>query len=324
MNPESSLDSQNRQSACPFLGRLDDPGTLMSFPSGENCCHHARPVEPVNSDYQRKFCLTPKHTRCAVFDLAKLRRLPPDLRLPAPERSPLRTTRWIWLSLMLLLLIIGVVLVKINRLPMLSAGFSSLFKAGLSAPVLTDEPSLLSSMQLPASTQAPLSRSGQPQPGLAAQAALAPTPTAAAPLPTPSLVRPTPDPALAWLLQPEKDIHIRSNPPLIIHQVHSGENVNLYADFYGTTVAAIAHVNVNIRVPLWVGDLLVIPLGSVDVSGLPAFEPYRVAEGPQPLPVLASRLGVDLASLCLHNGLPQDALMAAGDWLILPRPVQED
>ena len=321
MNPQSPIEPKDPQKACPFLGLCDDPGTLMSFPSGWNCCHHARPVEPVNPEYQRKFCLTAKHAECALLGLQKMDQLPPGLRLVSHGKGRAWTGRWLWLALLILLLVCGLLLLGGDRLPGLTSGLSSLFKPQNSP--LASAPTLRSpdggSSQTPSSQPTP---SAQPAPQV--QASVAVPPAAAELAPTPSLVVPTADPALVWLLQPEKDIQIRADPAFVIHSVHSGENVNLYADFYGTTVDAIMRVNADMRVPLWVGDMLIIPVGTADVTGLPAFQPHQVAVGPLTLRALAEQLDVDPAALSRCNGLSPDDLLEAGDWLILPRPPADD
>ena len=315
MNPQSPIESKDPQKACPFLGLCDDPGTLMSFPSGWNCCHHARPVEPINLEYQRKFCLTAKHAECALLGLQKFNPLPPGLRLVSPDQSRARKGRWLWLALLILLLVCGAILLGGDRLPGLTSGWSSLFKPESSAPAAA----LPGGSADGASSQTPSAQPTQ---------SLQPTPlasvtipqTAVQPAATPSLVKPTRDPALALLLHAEKDIQIKADPAFVIHKVRSGENISLYADFYGTTVGAILSVNASLRIPMWVDDLVIIPLDCQDAAGLPAFQPYQVGAGPLSLGALAEQLDVDPAEVARFNGLSSDARLMAGDWLILPQP----
>ena len=70
--------------------------------------------------------------------------------------------------------------------------------------------------------------------------------------------------------------------------------------------------------------MLIIPVGTADVTGLPAFQPHQVAAGPLTLRALAEQLDVDPAALSRCNGLSPDDLLEVGDWLILPRPPADD
>jgi len=74
--------------ACPFLGLKDDPETKLEFPAGANFCHHAKPVGPVQLDYQRSVCLTDSHAQCPVYLRRTLGPLPGHVLAPQEGIPP--------------------------------------------------------------------------------------------------------------------------------------------------------------------------------------------------------------------------------------------
>jgi len=76
--PEHGKGKQVR--ACPYLGVIEDSQTTLSFPSGSNFCHHAKPLASPNLEYQRLVCLKGRrHTLCPVFTRSEIAPLPPDI-----------------------------------------------------------------------------------------------------------------------------------------------------------------------------------------------------------------------------------------------------
>lgn len=71
-----------RRITCPYLGLKDDPPTSMSFPSPGNHCHNAKPIAPVKTSYQEKYCLAAEHTLCPIYKAAQPKPLPAALALP--------------------------------------------------------------------------------------------------------------------------------------------------------------------------------------------------------------------------------------------------
>ena len=157
-------------------------------------------------------------------------------------------------------------------------------------------------------------------------------PTAAAPLPTltftvvppASALTRTPVPARTktpFRLSPRRqlDVPIGTDYKFVIHKIAGGENMNRYAEQYHTTTAAIQSVNYKLRTPLRVDALIVIPVGFTDVSNLPRFEAYIVADADKPVESLAQELGVDPRDLKYYNVLSDGEKLKVGDWLLIPR-----
>jgi hypothetical protein len=72
--------------------------------------------------------------------------------------------------------------------------------------------------------------------------------------------------------------------------------------------------------PLWIGQMVVIPVGTIDPTGLPAFEIVQVGEEGDQLPELARRFSADPESIRSLNALGEDPWLPPGRWLIVPLP----
>lgn len=92
-----------------------------------------------------------------------------------------------------------------------------------------------------------------------------------------------------------------------------------YAEKYQTSVEAIQAVNYNLKTPLWVDALVIIPVGFTDVASLPSFEPYVVTETGRTVESLARELGVDPRDLKYYNAIADGEALQVGDWLLIPR-----
>jgi hypothetical protein len=114
------------------------------------------------------------------------------------------------------------------------------------------------------------------------------------------------------------DIPFGSDPQFIVHHVKSGENINGYADEYGTTVNAILSINHEIRTPIWENSMVVIPIGTTLVVGLPSFEVYEVPETTISLADLTQSLDTDIPSFLKYNAFDESCQIFSG-WLLVPR-----
>jgi capsular exopolysaccharide synthesis family protein len=114
------------------------------------------------------------------------------------------------------------------------------------------------------------------------------------------------------------DSPIGTNPRFIIHRVKSGENLDLYAQEYHTTIEAIRAVNYYSPTPIWEDWLIVIPLDTTDTTNLPAFEAYMVTDKNITIEKLAQSNLVDPALLKTYNGYPDNYQLTAGEWILIP------
>ena len=79
---------------CPFLGFADDPSTHTAFPSYQNVCHKARPLESPNLRYQSNTCLSEDHVHCEVLWQTRKNPLPKNIRAPRGQFSRKKTLGW--------------------------------------------------------------------------------------------------------------------------------------------------------------------------------------------------------------------------------------
>ena len=306
---------QRGPSTCPFLGMLDDPQTSFSFPSEWNNCHNSKPVAPVSLTHQDNYCLTEKHGTCPVYLQDSPGSLPHTLR--NQQQGALPKNKWTWktilgLALPVLLLGSGIVF-----LPKVNWAFPS-----QSVPVELSATETISIPITPSPT--PMQDTPTPAPTLSQTPAL---PQVSATIPSAELAPPSPtlsDPVnnIATPIITRRPNQIESligiNYLFKIHRVQQDENLSLMAFQYNTTVAAISEINYNFSTPIWVNQVLIIPVNQQDVSDLPSFEAYRVLEDAD-LNILAEQLGVDAEQMWYYNGLGLDNQVTAGEWLVVPR-----
>jgi len=304
-------------STCRFLGLQDDPQTSFAFPSDWNTCHLCKPVVVVSLIHQEDYCLTPKHRTCPVFVRGEPGSLPRELR----NRRQLQSGpgRLVWTVILVTVLLAALVTLGIRFAPQLETFLTP------AAFVLSDESATQPVRSLP--VLASVEDTPSPIP------TLSPTPifpvisatfasvdsSLTSSTPTgPDVINATPT---ITRIPRELESLIGINHLFKIHRVQQGDKLASLAFKYGTSIAAISAVNYHFTTPLWVGQIIIIPVNREDVSDLPPFEAYRVQEDTD-LENLASQLDVDLEGLRDYNGLETSNQVSAGEWLIVPRAAE--
>jgi LysM repeat protein len=280
------------QNSCPDIGLKEDSATFSAFPSQMNACHHVRPVQVPKIPHQRTYCLQSAHIHCPIFEAQ------PGGRMPKEFKKTRRLSKKTWKLLICggvitMLLFVVLVWLFIGR-PWFSIPDEEISPtqtqpaaAPLETWLVTVAVDLFT--QTPSPTQAP------------------PTPTNIPPTSTQE------DPILAL------ETPIGGEIQFIIHRVKEGETLQIFADQYNTTVAAITAINYDLIVPLWINWLVVIPLNITDVSNLPAFEAYQVEEEGVSVQALAEQLSVSLEDMMRYNNLDANHALHEGEWLLIPR-----
>jgi len=277
------------QETCPHLGLKNDQVTFSSYPSGWNACHHVNPVSTPTLDFQRRFCLRANYVNCPIYQSASGQKMPRDIQLR--ESGISGKTKQI--LLLALLAVVGIVIIL---------GF--VFKDQILAIInpeqeMTPQPTDYVSVIQKTPTELPLTQTPTNHP------------------PTPTLIPPTPttEPVILELETPIGAPDLQ----FLIHRVSQGESLEVFADVYNTSVDAIIAVNSSILIPLWIDSLIVIPVNTLDVVSLPAFEPYQVEIMGLTPQTLAEKLSVDPDDLSRYNNVPSEYLFNAGDWILVPR-----
>jgi len=133
------------------------------------------------------------------------------------------------------------------------------------------------------------------------------------------LPRPTtPAPAVHCGYELEQPIPIDERE-VILHRVAYGENMNLLAERYATSIQAMLDINYFIPSPLWSELVIVIPLDTQEVAGLPVLEPFWLAKESASLQQVAEQAALELPDLLQVNQLDPGCSAYTG-WVLAPRP----
>jgi LysM repeat protein len=224
---------------CPYLALADDGRTVADGFDPEHRCHALAPPAPLDRSRQVQLCLTEAHARCERFAAARTAWLAASSGLPrvAPDVDFGRTRLVLepeaaWRNLSSSptarftrpALLVAIVALAVVGLLVLSSVFGILGGAPGD-----DSPTPSPSTSLPASdSPSPVPGSSAPSPS--ASAAVASVPPVETPAPSPQ-----------------------------IYIVQQGDTLNLIAQRFGTTVAAIQAANNLTGTEINVGQELIIP-----------------------------------------------------------------
>jgi len=288
---------------CPYMGLKFDPKSWVGYPSPINYCHRVKPLAVPKFEHQREYCLSDNFTQCPIIQIGPGQRMPKTIRSTANKGSSLK-------KIILIEVLVGFLLIAI----ILGAFFwqqiiSGFDQIGGREPSVT-QTSFVLDTTTPTIVTSPTS-TVTVTPTLENTAT--PTATLAPPTETLSPPSPTIEPPVLALETP-----IGEDPQFVIHAVVPGESLELYARDYNTTVDAIRSINYNLPSFLPLDWIVVIPQNTVDVSGIPPFEPYEVQQAVR-VEVLADLLSVDLTDLRRYNLIPMGYTLNPGEWLLVPR-----
>lgn len=301
---------------CPYLGLADDAQTSLAFPSAWNTCHRHQPGVVPSLHHQTEFCLVEQHAQCPVY-------LNAQATLPRYQRSGAQTPR-VRRSPFLALLGGLILIMALGGLGWTFLSPGAFLSTPTSTLTFTPRPTRTSTLPptftftaIPSITRTP---SLTPTLGTVT-ASLTPTRTATFTRTPSKTITPSRTPSQTQALSKHSlEVPIGSKYPFLIHKVRVGENMNQYAEKYHTSVEAIVLVNHDLKTPLWVDTLVVIPVGFTDVAALPSFEAYLVTEKEQSVDALAKDLGVSAVDLSLYNAITAGEMLQPGDWILVPYP----
>jgi LysM repeat protein len=288
--PEGSKGKKGRDSLfCPYLGFEDDPSTALAYPTSYNFCFKAKPTAPVSLSHQRNLCLTEKYQDCPVYMKETPGPLPKAIR--GERTSKVKPAKWVpfvGLAGVILVGVLGVILTGVVPI----RGFNPPYMVITITATPTREPII----EMPTSD---VSRTPEPT------VTTLPTNTAT----MPSLTSRTPR-AL--------ETPFGTSPQLVIHKVVEGEGFILLAENFNTTADAIKSINYDLPESLWVNTVLVIPINTDDVTGLPKFTVVEVRAEGLTIESYAERIQINVELLKQYNDLPAGYALKIGEWLIIP------
>lgn len=340
-NTPSDLSASAVNNHCPYLGLQDDRFTALAFPSNWNFCYRAKPPASIVLSHQSEACLNPQYVYCPVYLRTRTGPLPHELRGTASVRVPSRGLGLLLLLLLLILLAAGLFygprLLAVVRKdgsspasPQASATFMS-FSVVTQTPNQVEtalaswtNPALIIPTSLPTSTPTVNLTETTATPTGTNTLTVTPSNTLT-PTNTPNLTA-TQAIALTMTMSPyasgtcghSLDVSFGTNPAFVIHQLERGANLNMYANKYQTTTDAILAINYHLSMPVQPGWVIVIPVGTSNVSKVPPFELYQAANAVMSTDEMARKLGTDPQLLRQYNAFVEPCTMFSG-WMLVPR-----
>jgi len=323
---------ENKNRNCPFLGLREDPELHMTYTSPLNCCHGSKSwAAPVRPEHQNSHCLAINYTDSPVFVDGQDKAFPRALRMRVRarkdyyglrrRRSPLPA----FLVVALILLGAGYWLLGGEGEALVAPPSSTPFPSFTAPVTATDLADLF-----PPTAQVPL-QTDTPDPGYTATVTpfpsltLSPSPTYTASRTPTETKTGTPSPTLSYtpsatLVSPHAmGIPIGRVQKYLIHRVKSGENLNIWANQHSPSIEAILAVNYSLKLPIWEGAVLVLPIDMANTEDLPVFEPYQVAQEEISIEALAAALDTDPELLKYFNVTGNGEILHWNDWLLVPR-----
>lgn len=130
---------------------------------------------------------------------------------------------------------------------------------------------------------------------------------------------PTPVPTIQITLDYSSALSPRFGPgdTYLLHMVKPGDNLPFIAGLYQTTEEVLRQANEI--TDLQPGRVLVVLPGRIDPDGIKPFGTVLIEED-IPVGILASQMRVFESDLVWYNGLEDDQVVLAGQWLIYPNP----
>jgi LysM repeat protein len=289
----SSEKKGNNVFACPHLGQEDDPCTYSSYASHRNICYRTRQRAIPLLDHQSEFCLSENYLKCPVYQLNENAVFPGEYKLK--NIKPQKKISWKWLIPILVIVTSVIIFFAIP-------GFKDLafFDSNQENGTL-----FVSSQTLATTTPIPILetiRSQGEQPTITK-----------APSVTPVFETKTPTTDPHTLDAPFGNLH-----RFVIHRIQEGESLGNLASKYNTSLQAIQDVNYFLPDPVWIDWLVIIPVDTTDVVGLPKFEAQIVVTGDETIEDYAVIQNLDPAILKFYNGYPDGYLLSSGEWLLIP------
>lgn len=92
----------------------------------------------------------------------------------------------------------------------------------------------------------------------------------------------------------------------------------MLAEQYGTSVEAIKAINYQLPEYLWVNNILVIPVNTRSVVGLPKFIVREISTEGMTIEDYAQRMQLNADLLKRYNALPDGYMLEMGELIIIP------
>lgn len=305
-------DFSHSPSSCPYLGLPDDSRTSLAYPSLWNHCYRVNHPAPIALAHQGRICLN-SFDQCPVYKAGERSSAQADAigstkTARETKRQPGKWLRILLVALLLVFVVGGILLARflVNMPAMI--GVPGLRSAPLNTTVLlvshtaptpvAATAAIQDTVTDPQTTVTQLPATISVVPGLEATQQLTATsiPLCGHPL----------------------DVPFGENVQFILHRILPGENLTKLAALHQTTEQSIVEINYDMPIPVWVDQLVVIPIGVANTNGLPQFETYYLAGEETSMEDLAIKLHVDPQTLQKYNHFAGQCTSYSG-WFLIPR-----
>lgn len=270
---------------CPYLGLHDDSKTSLAYPSPWNYCYRAKSLSAVSLSHQTTACLNEGFKACEVFLSTQSIELPHGLKNIAPPLKKTRLKTGVWGLIVFIAL--SSLLVIMTGKPWVEEG-----KPLSTAPETI--PNIPTVMEVDTFPDIPLFTT---------------------PWVGPTFIS---SPLVPRKCGHELDVMFGSENRFILHRITAGENLQLYANRYQTAANAILYINHNMEMPVWENAVIVIPIGTMLVIGVPPFETLELESTTITTDELAERLGSDIQQFRKYNVF-DDSCEEFSGWILIPR-----
>ncbi len=297
---------------CPNLGLKHDDATSFAYPSVGNYCHNCKVPTVPAEEHQSEYCLSAKHETCPVFLSAKNLPFPDELRSESIQIGIFDTIRGklVWIIPAIVVIILASyflsIFIRTNQM-----------EAQLSTMEVVTATAIVENVVIPvtgeSTTAAPIPATQTPVPPT-----LAPSATAQVEQSQLPVVDETAAVESAQGLEFDTPFMVNGQSYLI-HMVKNGENYEVLAKKYNTTIDIIMTINYKAISPLWAKSVIVIAPGlTVDDGTIPALETYQVFEQSTDMETLAAENEADTEQMKLFNQCKNNCEFENGDWVLIP------
>ena len=291
---------QPEKLSCIYIGLRHDRATYSNFPSVDNVCYHAQPINSPAFSHQHEYCLTNKYKECPVYASKEGLKLPEELQQTVEKK---RGIKWIWV-----ISGIVVILVVAMRLGLYWNNYIFSSSAGLPTPTHSqtiDSPNVIFTST---ATTTRTNKPTQITPSLTPSPQVTTTRVTTTPSSTPTDVRSF-----------DLESVIGQGPQFIIHRTVEGESIPLFSTLYGSSVAAITAVNHDLPPVLLIDQIIVIPINLTDPTGIPPFIAYEVLENNMTFEQISDEFSIPFEELLKYNNVNAGFPLQQGDWILIPQ-----
>jgi len=311
---------------CPYLGSEFDEHTALSYPSQQNRCYHTKPPAVPNQDHQLNFCLNnDNHIHCPIFATQKVLPMPANIQMNISNKKGRSPKKGAIISMGFIAILAVFFWMHLNQSDRAMATLETQTQAVLLAK-LTYQPTATRTATLTFTPLPTQTASGTPTTTMTNTPIVSLTPTITASMtrkPTATRTNtPLPRTLTPTLIQPHLiETVIGQENQFVVHLVREGENFELLAANFDTSIEAIRKANFPTIEGLMANSVIIIPIGQKDPDKIPTLSAHFVQQNGKTITQIAKDFGIAPRKLSELNDLPEDYACHIGEWILIPQPI---